>query len=158
STRAPVIFENRLAARILSPFFQGISGGAIARGNSFLKDKRGQRIFPENFQIEENPFLKRALGSHAFDGEGGRVAPLALVERGAFAQWRLNASTARERGREPNGHATAGHGGPPGISMSNVLVKPGAHDLNGLMREAGKGLLVTDMFSPAFNINTGDWS
>lgn len=26
------------------------------------------------------------------------------------------------------------------------------------MREAGKGLLVTEMFSPSLNVNTGDWS
>ena len=26
------------------------------------------------------------------------------------------------------------------------------------MRNAGKGLFVTDMFSPSLNMNTGDWS
>jgi PmbA protein len=37
-------------------------------------------------------------------------------------------------------------------------VKPGAHDREQMMKNAGKGLFITEMFSPAFNMNTGDWS
>lgn len=158
STKAPVIFENRLAGRILSPFFSGISGAAVARGVSFLKGKLGQRIFPEGFRIHEDPFVKRGLGSRHFDGEGGAVSATDLVEDGVAKTWLLNAAAARQLGLEPNGHASSGHGGPPGISSSNLFVKPGALDLTALMREAGRGLFVTDMFSPAFNMNTGDWS
>jgi PmbA protein len=158
SQKAAVIFENRLAGRILSPFFSAISGSAVARGVSFLKDKLGQRVFAEGFRIHEDPFVKRGMGSHWFDGEGGAAAPMTLVEDGAITTWLLNASAARQLGLEPNGHASAGHGGPPGISTSNLFVKPGEDDLAGLMRGAGKGLLVTDMFSPSLNMNTGDWS
>ena len=158
SMRGSVIFENRLAGRMLSPFLSGISGTAVARGVSFLKDKLGQRVFAESFQLTEDPFVKRGLGSHSFDGEGGRVSAMKLVEDGVITTWLMNAAAARQLGLEPNGHATAGHGGPPGISTSNLAVKPGPHDLDALMREAQRGLLVTDMFSPSLNMNTGDWS
>ena len=147
-----------MAGRILSPLLGGISGAAVARGISFLKDKLGQRVLPEGFRIDEDPFVKRGLGSHAFDGEGGRVKPMALIDDGVITTWLLNSSAARQLGLEPNGHATTGHGGPPGIRPRISLVKPGAHDRDGLMREAGKGFLVTEMFSPALNMNTGDWS
>lgn len=158
SQKAAVIFENRLAARILSPFFGGISGAAVARGVSFLKDKLGQRVFAEGFRVHEDPSVKRGMGSHWFDGEGGAVKPMTLVEDGVVTTWLLNASAARQLNLEPNGHASAGHGGPPGISTSNLFVKPGEEDLAALMRSAGKGLFVTDMFSPSLNMNTGDWS
>ncbi len=158
SQKAPVIFENRLAGRILSPFLGAISGGAVARGVSFLKDKLGQRIFPKGFRVHEDPFVARGMGSRLFDGEGGAVAPMTLVDDGAFNTWMLNAATARQLGLEPNGHATSGHGGPPGIGSANLFVKPGPDDLAGLMRNAGKGLYVTDMFSPSLNMNNGDWS
>lgn len=158
SQRAPVIFENRLAGRIISPFFAAISGSAIARGVSFLKDRLGQRVFAEGFRIHEDPFVKRGMGSRWFDGEGGAVKPMTLVEDGVLTTWLLNASAARQLGLEPNGHASSGHGGPPGISSSNLFVKPGDDDLPTLMRNAGKGLFVTDMFSPSLNMNTGDWS
>jgi PmbA protein len=158
SQKAPVIFENRLAGRILSPFFGGISGAAVARGVSFLKDKLGQRVFAPGFRVREDPFVKRGMGSRWFDGEGGAVAPATLVEDGVVTTWLLNSAAARQLGLEPNGHASSGHGGPPGISSSNLFVNPGDEDLDGLMRSAGKGLLVTDMFSPSLNMNTGDWS
>jgi PmbA protein len=158
SQKGTVIFENRLAARILSPLFSGISGSAVARGVSFLKDKLGQRVFAPGFEVREDPFVKRGLGSRWFDGEGGAVKPLTLVEDGVITTWLLNASTARQLGLEPNGHASAGHGGPPGIGSANMFVKPGEDDLAASMRNAGKGLFITDMFSPSLNMNTGDWS
>ena len=158
SAKAPVIFENRLAGRILSPFFGAISGIAVARGVSFLKDKLGKRVFAEGFRIHEDPFVKRGLGSRAFDGEGGEVAPITLVDDGVVKVWLLNAAAARQLGVEPNGHATSGHGGPPGAGSSNLFVKPGDQDLAGSMRDAQNGLFVTDMFSPSLNMNTGDWS
>jgi PmbA protein len=158
STKASVIFENRLAGRIIGPLFSGINGASIARGTSFLKDKLGQRVFAQGFCVHEDPFVKRALGSRPFDGEGGAVKAATIVEDGVIQTWLLNSATARQLKLEPNGHATSGHGGPPGIGTSNLFVKPGTLDLVGLMGEAGKGLFVTDMFSPALNMNTGDWS
>ncbi|MBL8536173.1 MAG: TldD/PmbA family protein [Hyphomonadaceae bacterium] len=158
SQKAAVIFENRLAGRIISPLFSAVSGASVARGVSFLKDKLGERVFAEGFEIREDPFVKRGLGSRPFDGEGGAVAPMTLIQDGVLTTWLLNAAAGRQLGLEPNGHASAGHGSPPGISSTNMFVKPGTEDLNGLMRGAGKGLFVTDMFSPSLNMNTADWS
>ena len=158
SCKAPVIFENRLASGILGPLLSGITGAAVARGTSFVKDKLGQRVLPESFQIAEDPFLKRGLASRAFDGEGMACRERPLIENGVITTWLLNSASARQLGLEPTGHATHGHGGPPGVSTSNLAVKPGEHDLQGLMRSAGAGLFVTDKFSPSLNMNNGDWS
>src|SRR5262249_9395074 len=77
---------------------------------------------------------------------------------GVVMTWLHNAASARQLGEAPNGHATSGHGGPPGIGASNLFVKPGGDDLAGAMGAADKGLFVTDMFSPSLNMNTGDSS
>jgi PmbA protein len=158
SQKATVIFENRIAGRILGPFLSAISGPSVARGVSFLKDKLGQRVFAQGFELLEDPLRPRTLGARAFDGEGGAVRAMKLVEDGAITTWLLNASSARQLGLEPNGHATSGHGGPPGVGTANLFVKPGALDRDGLMSEASKGMFVTEMFSPSLNMNTGDWS
>ena len=158
STRAAVIFENRRSGSLLSPLIGGISGTAVARGVSFLKDKLGQRVFAPGFRLDEDPFRKRGMGSMNFDGEGGAVRAQTLVNDGVITTWLLNSAAARQLGLEPNGHATSGHGGPPGIAAANLAVRPGPDDLVAMMRNAGQGLFVTDMFSPALNMNTGDWS
>lgn len=155
---APVIFENRLAGRLIGPLFGAISGNAIARGVSFLRDKLGEPVFGAHVTIEDDPLRIGGLGSHPFDGEGGAVKASNLIDKGVLTSWLMNSAAARQLGLEPTGHATWGHGGPPGIGASNVTVQPGADDLDALMRNAGAGLVVTEMFSPSLNANTGDWS
>lgn len=158
STRAGVIFDRRIAGSVIGPAMSAINGAAVARGTSFLKDKLGQRVFAPGFEIAEDPLRLRALSSRAFDGEGGRVSARKLIDDGAVTTWLLNAAAARQLNMAPTGHATLGHGGPPGIGATNLAIKAGSDDLAALMRNAGRGLFVTEMFSPSLNINTGDWS
>jgi PmbA protein len=44
------------------------------------------------------------------------------------------------------------------VATSNLTVQPGTRDLAGLMADAKNGLLITSMFGPSLNGNTGDWS
>ncbi|HEY2357255.1 MAG TPA: TldD/PmbA family protein [Phenylobacterium sp.] len=158
STTAPVIFENRLAVSLLSPLIGAISGPSIARGTSFLKDKLGQPVFAKGIAITDDPHRLRGLGSSPFDDEGVANAPLSLIDDGALTTWLLNTSSARQLELTTTGHASRGLAGPPGVSTSNLTLQPGARSQAELMRDAGAGLLVTSMFGPSLNGNTGDWS
>lgn len=158
STTAPVIFENRLAGSLMGPLIGAISGPAIARGVSFLKDKLGQRIFAPGVVIRDDPHRLRGLGSSPFDDEGVANGPQNLIDDGVLTTWLLNASSARQLGLATTGHASRGLASPPGVSVSNLTFQPGARDQAGLMADAGAGLLVTSMFGPSLNPNTGDWS
>ncbi len=155
---AAVIFENRLANRLLSAFVGAVSGPAIARGVSFLKDKLGKPVFGPSVNVIDDPLKPGGFGSRGYDGEGRKVSRKALIENGVLTQWLLNGPSARQLGLEPNGFASMGFGDPPGITTSNLDLQPGQHDLDGLMKQAAKGLLVTDMFGPSLNPNTGDYS
>lgn len=158
SQTAPVIFENRLAGSLISPLIGAISGAAIARGNSFLKDKLGQAVFGAHITITDDPHRPRGLGSSPFDDEGVSNSPMDLIDKGVLTTWLLNTATARQLGLQTTGHASRGLAGPPGVSTSNLTVQPGEQDLAGLMKDAGEGLLVSSMFGPSLNQNTGDWS
>ncbi len=158
STTAPVIFENRLAGSLMSPLIGAISGPSIARGVSFLKDRLGQQIFAKGVVIRDDPHRPRGLGSSPFDDEGVANAPINLIDDGVLTTWLLNTSSARQLGLSTTGHASRGLAGPPGVSTSNLTFQPGDKDQAGLMKDAGAGLLVTSMFGPSLNANTGDWS
>jgi PmbA protein len=158
STTAPVIFENRLAGSLLGPMISGISGPAIARGTSFLKDKLGEQVFAKGVVIEDDPHRPRGLGSSPFDDEGVANGRRRLIDDGVLTTWLLNSSSARQLGLATTGHASRGLAGPPGVSTSNLTFRPGERDQAALMRDAGTGLLVTAMFGPSLNGNTGDWS
>lgn len=155
---APVIFENRVAGRLISFFLSAISGASVARGVSFLRDKLGQQVFAPDIRIIDNPLEKGGWSSHPFDGEGLPVAARDLVTDGVLQTWLLNSSSAKQLGLRSTGHASMNPGGAPTIASSNVTLLPGKHDLTGLQAEAGTGLLVIETLSPSFNPNTGDYS
>ncbi|MEO8925636.1 MAG: TldD/PmbA family protein [Caulobacteraceae bacterium] len=158
STTAPVIFENRLAASLLGPLIGAISGPSVARGVSFLKDRLGAPLFAKGVTLTDDPHRARGLGSSPFDDEGVANRAMDIVADGVLATWLLNASSARQLGLETTGHASRGLAGPPGVGPSNLTLQPGTRDQAALMREAGRGVLVTSMFGPSLNANTGDWS
>ncbi|MGI8841469.1 MAG: TldD/PmbA family protein [Caulobacteraceae bacterium] len=158
STTAPVIFENRLAASLLGPLVAAISGPSVARGVSFLKDRLGERLFARGVNLIDDPHRPRGLGSAPFDDEGVANRAMAIIDDGVLATWLLNASSARQLGLETTGHAARGLAGPPGVGPSNLTLQPGDRDQATLMRDAGSGVLVTSMFGPSLNANTGDWS
>ena len=158
STTAPVIFENRLAASLMGPLIGAISGPAIARGASFLKDKLGERIFAPGVNIGDDPHRLRGLGSSPFDDEGVANSATAIIEDGVLKTWLLNTASARQLNLETTGHASRGLAGPPGVAPSNLTFQPGARTLAEMMGDAKSGLLITSMFGPSLNGNTGDWS
>jgi PmbA protein len=158
SRTAAVIFENRIATSLLSPAMGAISGPAIARGASFLKTKLGKPVFSAGIDIVDEPHRPRGLGSSPFDDEGVVNGRTAIFDKGVLTTWLLNTASARQLGLQTTGHASRGLAGPPGVSTNNLTLMPGALDLDGLIRDAGEGLLVTSMFGPSLNGNTGDWS
>src|SRR4051795_12095338 len=53
--RCPVVLDPRVARGFISHLLGAISGPSIARGTSFLRDKLGQKIFPDTITITEDP-------------------------------------------------------------------------------------------------------
>jgi len=158
STTAPVIFENRVATQIMSPLLGAISGPSIARGASFLKDDMGKQILPKGSSLIDDPFRPRGVASAPFDDEGVTVVKRRLVDDGVLTTWLLNAASAAQLGLQSTGHASRGLAGPSGVATHNLHLTQGTRDKAGLMADAGTGLVVTSMFGPSLNGNTGDWS
>ena len=158
SMKAPVILEGRVARSLLGMLIGAISGNAIARGVSFLREDLGNDVFPAHINIIDDPFIKGGWGSKPFDGEGAEVSMKNIVENGVLNSWLLNSSSAKQLGLKSNGHASMNAGGPPGIGVSNFVLEPSKQSLDDLIKIANNGLLVCEAMSPSFNPNTGDYS
>ncbi len=158
SGNLPVLFDRRVAGSLLSAFIGAISGSAIARGTSFLKDKMNEEVFSRHINIIDDPLIIRGHGSRPWDGEGVQVRKQNLIENGVLKTWLLNTSTARQLGLTSTGHGARGISTPPGIAASNTRIEAGAKSPEMMMKEIGKGLLVAEMFGPSLNPNTGDYS
>ena len=155
---AAVIYDRRVSSSLLGPLIGAMSGPAVARGISFLKDRLGEQLFRQDVSVIDDPFRHRGLGNRAHDGEGRPVSRVALIDQGRLNNWMLNGSSAKQLGLMPNGYASGGFGSPPGVGGSNIYMQGGQKTPEQLMVEAGHGLLVSDMFGPSINPNTGDYS
>jgi len=158
SGASPVIFDERVAGSLISALLGAISGPAITRGTSYLKDSLGKQIFAKNINIYDDPTLPRGHGSRPWDGEGVRVKRQALIKDGVLQTWLLNSSTAKQLGLTTTGHAYRGIGSPPGVGSTNTFLENGTKSPAELMADMGEGLLITEMFGPSLNGNTGDYS
>ncbi|WP_373085183.1 TldD/PmbA family protein [Sneathiella sp.] len=158
SGQFPVVFSDRVSASILGHFSGAISGAAIARGTSFLKDHMNKPVFSENIHIIDDPHRQRGLASKPFDGEGVANARLDVVEGGVLQCWILNSSSAKQLGLETNGRASRGTASPPGSSTTNLYMQNGNVPLLDLIKDIKSGLFITSLIGFGVNGITGDYS
>ncbi len=154
----PVVFDPRIAASLLRHLAGAISGPAVARGTSFLKDKLGQRIFPAGMTVIDEPHKPRGLRSKPFDGEGLPNRRRAIIEDGVLTTWLLDLASARQLKLESTGHASRGTSSPPGPSPTNLWLEPGPVTAQELIGDIPAGLYVTELMGMGVNGVTGDYS
>ncbi len=145
----PVLFAPEVAKGIFGHLLGAISGGALYRNASFLKDTAGQRLFAEWMRLSERPFIKRGPSSAAFDAEGVATSERDIVNNGVLTGYVLGSYSACRLGLETTGNAGGVH---------NLLVEPGRYSAGDLMQQMGTGLLVTEVMGQGVSIVTGDYS
>ena len=109
----------------------------------------GQRVFPEWFGINEDPFLPRGFRSAAFDGEGVATRRSPLIDAGIVQRYVLGSYSARKLGLQTTGNAGGVH---------NLEVSANAENLQSMMHGQSRALLVTELMGQGINLITGDYS
>jgi PmbA protein len=145
----PVLFAPEMARSLIAHLVGAVSGGALYRRASFLLDAAGTQVFPDWFQISEDPFLQRGFRSAAWDAEGVATRASDLVREGVLQRYVLGSYSARKLGLQ----TTANAGG-----VHNLKVAANARDGDELMGRMGTGLLVTELMGQGVNTTTGDYS
>ena len=158
SMKMPVVYDTRVSASLLGHLSAAISGSAIARGTSFLRDAMGTQIMSAGLNVIDEPHRPRGLRSAAFDGEGLSPETLNLVQDGVLQSWLLDSTTARQLELESNARAARGVGGPPSPSATNLYLAAGTQDVAGILGDVGEGFFVTELIGMGVNGATGDYS
>ena len=158
SAAMPVVFDPRVSASLLGHLVGAITGSAIARGTSFLKDKFGQAILPLGLSLIDDPLRPRGLRSRAFDGEGLPAHRTAIIAQGVLTNWLMDSASARQLGLAPTGHASRGTSGPPGAGTSNLHLEGGTATPAELIADIKQGIYVTELIGMGVNGLTGDYS
>ena len=143
----PIIIENRNVPRIIDGFFEALDGRNIYRKQSFLADKKEQKIGSDKLVIVDDPLIPEGLGSRLFDGDGIAAKKRTILEAGVLKDFYIDWYYSRKLGCEP----TSG-------SHGNMIVPTGARSVDEIMKDLGRGVLVTNFLGGNSNSTTGDFS
>lgn len=143
----PVIIENRVVSRFGSGFLQAMFGRSIQQKQSFLADKKGQKVASDQLTLVDDPFIKGAQGSRLFDGDGFAARKRVVMDAGVLKEFYVDWYYSRKLGWEPT------TGGP-----STLVIPPGKRSVAEIMKDLGRGMLITGFIGGNSNSTTGDTS
>ncbi|ERK17398.1 MAG: metalloprotease PmbA [Pantoea sp.] len=147
--QAPVIFAPEVATGLFGHLVGAISGSSVYRKSTFLLDALGTQILPEWLTIEEKPHLLKGLASTPFDSEGVRTQARDIIKNGVLQNWLLTSYSARKLGLQSTGHAGGIH---------NWRIAGQGHSFADLLKQMGRGLVVTELMGQGVSAITGDYS
>ncbi len=143
----PIIIENRNVPRILFGFVSALQGRNIQQKQSFLADKKGEKIASKRFTLIDDPLIPGGLGSRLFDSDGFPAKKRTLVDSGVLKEFYVDWYYSRKLGWDP----TTG-------ALSNIIIPPGKRSLEEIMKDLKRGILITDFIGGNSNSTTGDAS
>lgn len=143
----PVIIENRNVPRLLKGLLAAMNGRNVQQKQSFLADKKGRKIASEHLTLIDDPLVVSGLGSRLYDGDGFAAKKRVMIESGVLKEFYIDWYYSRKLGCEPT---TAGD--------SNLIIPPGKRSVKEIMKDLGKGILITGFIGGNSNSTTGDAS
>ncbi|CAL4318752.1 metalloprotease PmbA [Buchnera aphidicola] len=149
SIKSPVIFSSNISSSLFSHLVKAISGYYVHQKSTLLINDFKKNIFPNWLDIEENPHIKKGLGSKPFDGEGVATRVKNIIKNGVLETWLLNSYIARKMKTVSTGNA----GG-----IYNWFIKNKNLSFIELLKKMHKGLLITELMGQGVDIISGNYS
>ena len=142
-----VIVENRVAANLLSPLYDSLTGSSLYLKQSFLIGKQGKPVASEMLTAIDDPHIPSAPGSRLFDNEGMKSVKRPIIEKGILKDYYIDTYYGKKLGMKP----TSG-------SSSNVVFETGTRKSEEMAAAMKKGVLITGFIGGNCNGSTGDFS
>ena len=149
-----MIVDNTCSSRVISPIFQALNGSNIQQQNSFLLNKKGEKVFSEKFTLKDNPHWRGMSGSRYFDGDGIATRPMDIIRNGVVQTYFINTYSANKMGCTP----TVESASVPHFSLDEFPEDMRNLTHTEMMKIMDKGILVTGFIGGNCNGLTGDFS
>jgi PmbA protein len=143
--RYPVVLHPEVAVDLLGIVAGMMSAEAVLKQRSLFVGKLEQPIASPLLTLIDDGRLPQGLGSEPWDGEGLPTRRNVLIENGVLKTYLHTLKTAAEMGVEPTATAGRGVGSNPGITLFNLFPVAGNVTPEGLYRQAGNGVLITEI-------------
>ncbi len=160
SVKAPVVLEASVAQEFLSMMAGGFSAESVQKKRSLFTGKLDTEVVAPIIAIHDDGLLDGGLGTAPSDDEAVPTEKKVVIQDGRLVLFLHNTYTARKDKTRSTGNAVrGGFKGIPGVGITNLFIEPGKCSLEGLINQAGRGLLVTDVMGMhTANPISGDFS
>jgi PmbA protein len=145
SGRYRVVLHPEVTVDLLGLVAGMLSAEAVLKGRSLFAGKLGTAIASPLLTLVDDGRLPDGLGSEPWDGEGLPTRRNVLLDHGVLCTYLHTLRSAAEMGVAPTGTASRGTGSNPGITTFNLFPRAGDHTPAELCRQAGDGVLITDI-------------
>lgn len=154
-----VIFENGAMSSLLGTFMGMFTGTSAIRKITPLLDKLNQKIMSEKITIVDNPLLKDAIISQAFDDEGVACYTKEVVKDGVLQTLLHNLKSAKFFNTKSTGNGFSSARG-TAVGGCNFYIEKGNLSKEELIASLDKGLLLTGLDGLHAGVNpiSGDFS
>lgn len=156
--KVPVVFDARMASRLVGFLASAASGYSIYRGASYLKGRLGERVASEGVTIVDDGTLVGGMGSKPYDGEGLATRRKAVVHEGTLETYLLDTYSGRKLELASTGNAARSVGDSPTVGATNLHMQPGGVGPDALLDGVADGFYVTELIGFGVNTTTGDYS
>lgn len=147
SGKYTMVLDPMNSGQLLSPLLNALYGSALQQKSSFLLNKLNTKVGSDKLNLMDEPHLIGARGARYFDNEGVATERRPIFENGTLKTYFIDTYNSKKMGVEPT------------ISSPSLLVlQPGNKDLDGLVADVQKGILVTGFNGGNSNKSTGDFS
>src|SRR4030067_1984025 len=98
-------------------------GRGIKQKQSFLADKKAQKVASDKLTLIDDPFIKGALGSRLFDNDGFAAKKRVMIDAGVLKEFYVDWYYSRKLGWEPTTGTPSNLVIPPGKSAEREIMK-----------------------------------
>lgn len=160
TVKCPVIIENVIVGEFLEILAPSFYADNLNKGKSMLKGKKGKKIFNEKITLWDDGLLPNGWSTSEYDGEGVPRQKTCLIDKGICKNYLYDSYWAKREGKASTGNASRSNfKSISTIGISNLYMEKGETDFEGLLRQMGNGLLITNILGAhTANPITGDFS
>lgn len=147
SGKYTMVVDAMNSSRLLNPMLSALYGSSLQQKNSFLLDKLNTKVAADKLTLLDEPHTIGANGARYFDSEGIATKRRPIFENGILKTYFIDTYNSKKMGIAPT------------ISSPSLLVlQPGSKDVDGLVADVQKGILVTGFNGGNSNSSTGNFS
>jgi len=108
SGKVACMFAPEVFGQFLRVVMMGVNGRNVAKGDSPLRGRLGEKVFDEALTIVDDPHMNFRPGARAMDNDGVPTRRIAIVENGVLNCFLYDLDSAGLAGAEPTGNRGCG--------------------------------------------------